>query len=81
MSIVTAQRTGTKTGTFFVVFWGTRASYSETYCDFFFIRPTDPTSGNAFDAKREKGGIAFEGVKTQLYAPLKARSGIVFQYL
>ena len=48
---------------------------------FFFIRPTDPTSGNAFDAKREKGGIALEGVKTQLYAPLKARSGIVFQYL
>ena len=76
MSIVTAQRTGTKTGTFFVVFWGTRASYSETYCDFFFH-----STENAFDAKREKGGIALEGVKTQLYAPLKARSGIVFQYL
>ena len=43
---------------------GTRASYSETTCDFFFsffffffffsIRPTDPISGNASDAKRKK---------------------------
>ena len=39
----------------FNVVLGTRASYSETSCDFFFpIRPTDPISGNAFDAKRKQ---------------------------
>ena len=41
--------------------WGTRAYYSETFCDFFLgsffsIRPTDPISGNAFDGKRRKKG-------------------------
>ena len=41
---------------------GFQASYSQTSCDFFklFFHPTDwPTglkSGNAFDAKRQKGG-------------------------
>ena len=44
----------------FHICWGTRASYSETSCDFFkvcfSIRPTDPISGNAFDAKRKKKG-------------------------
>ena len=34
---------------------------SETSCDFFLrflfsFRPTDPISGNAFDAKQKKGG-------------------------
>ena len=37
---------------------GTRAYYSETSCDlfFFWIRPTDPISGNAFDGKQRKKG-------------------------
>ena len=52
----------------FNVILGTRASYSESSCNFFlggggssfffWIRPTDPISGNAFDAKREKRGGA-----------------------
>ena len=41
--------------------WGTGAYYSDTSRDFFFrfffsIQPTDPISGNAFDAKRKKKG-------------------------
>ena len=41
--------------------WGSRASYSKTSCDFVFrfffsIRPTDPISENAFNAKQKKRG-------------------------
>ena len=48
--------------TFNVVMGNQGLQYSETSCDFFLrfsffsIRPTDPISGNAFDAKRKKRG-------------------------
>ena len=55
---------------------GYQASVSETTCDFFLgfffflIRPTDPISANAFDAKRKKKG-GRGGFKVTLLGILK----------
>ena len=38
---------------------------------FFFIRPTDLTSGNAFDAKREKGGDRLRRGKNAVICPVE----------
>ena len=44
-----------------------RASYSDTSCDFlglfFSVRPIDPISGKAFDAKLKKKGMALVYVR------------------
>ena len=48
--------------TFNVILGYLRAAYSESSCDFFsffFFNPTDPISGNAFDAewKKKRDGL------------------------
>ena len=66
--------------------WCTRASYSETpcvcVCGFFFrfffsIRPTDPISGNAFDANQKKGdGLTGQKFDFNFGVPIFERSGV-----